>query len=389
MEKIKIGMFIDTFFPMLDGVIMVVDNYAKRLNKIADVTVFCPKGKDKKYIDNFEYKVVRCKSLKIVNFDYTLPTPKFDKKFKKTLKEANLDVVHIHSPMGIGKMAVKYAKKHNIPCVVTLHSQYKQDIKKMAHFNWLTNLVLKNLMKTINGCDVAWAVNSEIQKLFIEEYGLKIPSKVMNNATELEFLPQKQQNREEIRKKYNISSDEYIFLFIGRINVIKNLLFLIDSLEILKQKNLKFKMLFVGTGQDENKIKQYIHEKGLDENCIMCGKITDRLEISKIYSASHLFLFPSLYDASSLVQIEAASQKTPTVFIEGAKTAGTVTKDVNGLIAKNDTKDYAQTILNILSNSEKYNELCENAYKDLYVNWDMVVEKVYKEYLKLIENKKI
>ena len=389
MEKLKIGMFIDTFFPMLDGVIMVVDNYAKRLNKIADVTVFCPKGKDKKYIDNFDYKVVRCKSVKIVHFDYTLPTPQFDKKLKKTLKQANLDIVHIHSPMGIGKMATKYAKKHNIPCIVTLHSQYKQDIKKMARFNWLTNLVLKKLMKTINSCDVAWTVNTEIQNLFINEYGLKIPSKIIPNATELEFLPQKEQNREEIRKKYNISSDEYIFLFIGRINVIKNLLFLIDSLEKLKQNNLKFKMLFVGTGQDENKIKHYIHEKGLDENCIMCGKITDRNEIAKIYSASHLFLFPSLYDTNSLVQIEAASQKTPTVFVEGAKTAGTVTKDVNGLVAKNDVNDYAQTIINILSDSEKYNEICENAYKDLYVNWDMVAEKVYKEYLKLIENKKI
>ena len=386
MEKLKIGMFIDTFFPMIDGVIMVVDNYAKRLNKIADVTVFCPYGKDKKHKDNFDYKVVRCKSLKIVNYDYTLPVPQFDKKFKKALKEAKLDIVHIHSPMGIGKMASKYAKKHNIPCVVTLHSQYKQDIYKMTHLKGLTNIVLKSLMKTINRCDVAWAVNADIQKLFVDEYGLKIPNKVVNNATDMQFLPQKEQIREEIRKKYNIADDEYIFSFVGRINVIKNLLFLIDALSELKKDGLKFKMLFVGSGQDENKIKHYIHDKNLDDECIMCGKVSERIEIAKIYSASHLFLFPSLYDASSLVQIEAASQKTPTVFIEGAKTAGTVTKDVNGLIAKNDAKEYAKTIIDILSDKERYLTLCENAYKDLYVNWDMVAQKVYDEYLKLIQN---
>ena len=28
-KKLKIGIFIDTFFPMVDGVVMVVDNYAK------------------------------------------------------------------------------------------------------------------------------------------------------------------------------------------------------------------------------------------------------------------------------------------------------------------------------------------------------------------------
>ena len=42
MKRLKIGLFIDTFFPMIDGVIMVVDNYARRLAKFNDVTVFAP-----------------------------------------------------------------------------------------------------------------------------------------------------------------------------------------------------------------------------------------------------------------------------------------------------------------------------------------------------------
>ena len=42
MRRLKIGLFIDTFFPMVDGVVMVVDNYARRLKKYADVTVFAP-----------------------------------------------------------------------------------------------------------------------------------------------------------------------------------------------------------------------------------------------------------------------------------------------------------------------------------------------------------
>ena len=39
-KRLKIAMVIDTYFPMIDGVVMVVDNYAKRLQKYADVTVF-------------------------------------------------------------------------------------------------------------------------------------------------------------------------------------------------------------------------------------------------------------------------------------------------------------------------------------------------------------
>ena len=53
MDKITIGLFIDTFYPMVDGVITVVDNYAKRLMKYADVYVFAPnvKIKGKKFDD--------------------------------------------------------------------------------------------------------------------------------------------------------------------------------------------------------------------------------------------------------------------------------------------------------------------------------------------------
>ena len=39
MKKITIGLFIDTFFPMIDGVVMVVDNYAKELSKYANVII--------------------------------------------------------------------------------------------------------------------------------------------------------------------------------------------------------------------------------------------------------------------------------------------------------------------------------------------------------------
>ena len=45
MKKYNIGLFIDTFYPMIDGVVMVVDNYAKRLSKIANVIVFVPEYK--------------------------------------------------------------------------------------------------------------------------------------------------------------------------------------------------------------------------------------------------------------------------------------------------------------------------------------------------------
>ena len=98
-------------------------------------------------------------------------------------------------------------------------------------------------------------------------------------------------------------------------------------------------------------------------------------------------LFPSVYDCSSIVQIEAASQKTPTVFLEGTATSATVTDNVNGYLSKYSVQDYANKIIEILDNKKLYKEVSENAYRDLYVNWDAVIHDVYSMYKEIIKNK--
>lgn len=381
MKKLKIGLFIDTYFPMVDGVIMVVDNYARRLAKIADVTVFAPRVPKKDYDDSqLPYKVVRCKSIPLSFVDYALPLPGFDKGFKKQLKEADLDIVHIHSPATIGKMALNYAKKHNIPVIATMHSQYKQDFQRAVKMNWLASFMTKKLMKFFDSCTECWAVNDEIARIFYEEYGYKELPKVMNNATDMMPIENIEISNKEIDDMYGIKENERVFLFVGRLNILKNILFIVDSLKIVKEDGINFKMLFVGNGQDEEALRERIKENGLDNEVVLCGRVMDRELIAKIYARAELFLFPSLYDASSLVQVEAASQKTPTIFIEGSATSATVQNNVNGIIAPNSTIEYAKAIEKMMSDKDFYNKISEGAFRDLYKNWDSVVSEVFKNY---------
>lgn len=390
MKRLKIGLFIDTFFPMIDGVVMVVDNYARRLAKFNDVTVFAPAIPGKVFDDTtLPYKVVRTKSIPLFFIDYSLPAPAIDKKFKSELKKSNLDIVHIHSPFSIGKIGIKYAKKHNIPVIATMHSQFKQDFMRATKIDFVANILTNKIVKVFDKCDNCYAVNSEIARIFHEEYGVKKLPSVLNNATDMSPVEDITVAREEINKKYNILNDEKVFLFVGRINILKNVLFIVDSLKILKDKGFKFKMLYVGGGQDEEKLEEKIKQLQLNNEVILCGKITDRELMKKIYARADLFLFPSLYDASSLVQVEAASQHTPTIFIEGAATAATVTNNVNGIIAKNSANDYAKQIEKMITNDDFYQKIANGAFRDLYKNWDDTVAEMYKIYLKTLNNSNI
>ena len=150
---------------------------------------------------------------------------------------------------------------------------------------------------------------------------------------------------------------------------------------------LPFKMLYVGNGQDEEALKKHLKENKMEDYVVMCGRVMDRELLAAYYARADLFLFPSLYDASSIVQIEAASQKTPCVFVEGAATAATVTAEVNGFISKNDATEYAKDILRIMKDEKLYKTVSENAYRDLYKNWDDTVKEVYERYRELIREK--
>lgn len=378
---ITIGLFNDSFYPFTDGVVMVVDNYARRLAKYANVVVFVP-DYNKKFDDStLPYKVVRCRSFKVPFLDYSLAIPFLDKKFKKQLKQYHLDIVHIHSPFTIGKVGIKYAKKNNIPLIATMHSQFKRDVKRAIKCEYLATKINNRIIKSFDKCDECWAVNSEVARIYYEEYKChKYPS-VMNNATEM--LPIEENNF--INQKYNIK-DEKVFLFVGRINILKNILFIVDSLKIIKTKKpkLKFKMLFVGTGQDEELLKQHIKELNLENDIILCGKVTDRYELACYYKRADLFLFPSVYDCSSIVQIEASSQQTPTLFLENTATSSTVTNNVNGFISPNSPLKYAERIIEIIENKKLYQEVSKNAYNDLYKTWDETVKIVYEKYLEKI-----
>lgn len=386
----KVGLFIDTFYPMVDGVIKVVDNYARRLAKKCEVAVFCPdtKGYDKAEDKQYPYEIVRCSSLPIPGVDYSLPIPLADPSFNLPLIKSGLDIVHIHSPFAVGMAGTLYAKMHQVPAVATLHSQYRQDFERTFKLEPTIRMALNTLMMTFNACDECWAVNPAIKELYVNEYGLLAPCKVMLNATDHVPVDDPAAAAARVNQRYGIAPEETVFLFVGRINYLKNIDFTVRSLRILKDRGVKFKMIFAGQGQDEDKLAELVSDLQLKDDIIMAG-LNNREQLQDLYSRAKLFLFPSMYDANSLVQIEAACQGTPTVFLRGSRTSATVTDGVNALVSDPTEEAFADTIQDIIADEERYRRLSDNARQQLYLDWDTVVDRVYDKYLELIAAKKM
>lgn len=376
---------------MVDGVVMVVDNYARKLSKYCDVVVFVPEGRTDFDDSTLPYKVVRCKSkFPVVFLDYDLPLPGSDANFQKLLKKEQLDLVHIHSPFSIGKIGVKYARKHNIPVIETMHSQYYKDFLLATKSKFIAKQLLNNIARVFNSCDELWTMNPACEELS-REYGYKGKIRLVPNGTNLvnNFSAEEQEEYiKEIRERHNIAPDEKILFYIGRMHKLKNIEFVINVCKNLKERNFKFKMLFVGKGVHQQYFEKIVKDLKLQDVIIFVGAVYDNLEKSKYIMSANLQMFPSFYDTDGIVRIESAAYNVPTIFIENSVAASVITDGVNGYIGKNDVTLFADKVADIFKDEENYKQVRERCKTDLYITWDSIVENVVDNYKAVIEEYK-
>lgn len=382
--KMTVAVYCDAFFPDLDGVVMVVDNLAKRLNEICNVIVFAPRHNGKTYRQN--YLVVGVKSTFLKKINYSMAMPILDNDYFRVARHARIDVIHCHSPFFLGDAARSLHRAKKIPMVTTFHSQYKKDIYKATKNKGLTAIALKIIMHVFNASDEVWTMHKKSAET-VCGYGFKGKIRLMPNATDFVYPVDSDKRIAELKATNNIEGEK-VLLFVGRLVLQKNILFIAETLAKLKQKGDKFKMFFIGDGPDREQLEEKIAELGLENECVLLGSVTDRNLIASYYLFADLILFPSLYDVSSIIQIEGACMKTPTAFVEGSVTSCTVNSGENGFILPNNVEEYAEGVHKIINDEATLKTVGENARRDLYLTWDDVVDNTVNAYKELIEKKK-
>ena len=385
MKKLKIGMFMDSWYPDINGVILVMENLIKNMSEYADVTLVVPKM-EKDYDDSiYPYKIIRIDSMQLPLANYKLGLVDLEYfKLKKQFKDIDFDIIHIHSPFALGRLGIRIAREKNIPVIATMHTRWEFEFEKYLKSKEIAKLCVKHLIKSYNKCDSCIALNNSLLNVY-NGYGYKGEIKIINNGTDLETIENKDKAINQVNNLFKLDEKDTVLLFVGRIVSFKNIFFILDTLKELKSRNFKFKMIYVGDGPDYEDLCKRVKEYNLSKEIILAGKIIDRELLKSIYYRANLFLFPSLFDSSSLVQIEAASQETPTVFIEGAVTADTVENNVNGFTTKEDINSFADRIEEIINNKMLYDEVKKNAKNDLAKPWSKVSLETYYYYLDVID----
>lgn len=185
---------------------------------------------------------------------------------------------------------------------------------------------------------------------------------VIPNSIEVDKFRFQEEDRRRIREQYNIT-DEYVICNVGRLSEVKNQTFLIDVLFEISKRDNKVKLMLVGNGEKEQALKEKAKMLGLSDKVIFTGMVND---MQQYYSASDLFVFPSLSEGFGIVLLEAQANGLYCV------SADTVVPETNptgavSYIALNDTFGWAEKILSL----KNVNRLDENKISKLIEKYDI------------------
>lgn len=383
MKDVSIGLFIDAFVPIMDGVTLTVKNYAYWLNKTLGpsfvVAPFAPN-----HVDREEFPVIRYLSLPtIVRPPYRVGVPDIDFRLQYKLRKRSFSLVHAHTPFSSGLQALKTAKEKQVPIVATFHSKYRDDLSRVVKVKPIVDETVKKIVDFYYSVDHVWVPQAAVGQT-LREYGYKGPYEVVENGIDLVAPANISPYYAKGQSHLGLADDELMGLFVGQHILEKNIEFLMRSLPEIMARVPRFRMVFVGEGYAKRRLQDLAEELGVSGRIIFHAKVQDRELLKTIYARANLFLFPSIYDNAPLVVREAAAFRTPSLLIDGSTAAEIIRDGENGFVARNEVDAYAARAIEILSNPAATESAGFGAQRSLCRTWEDVVREVRNRYLDIL-----
>lgn len=219
---------------------------------------------------------------------------------------------------------------------------------EMPRFKWgkffakqYENILFKILNSKVDVI-LASAGNDAINNLVIRSNGLLKKEEIFQFPTRVDTIFFKPLNLN--KPDFNLSVTDKILISCGRINQVKGWELIIDSFNILIQKDKNIKLFFIGDGEDRNKLEEKINKYNLSNYIKIVGFQTPN-QVLEWTNLADIVLVGSYKEGWSISMLEALACGKPIVStnVSGAKEM--IKEGQNGFIVNSRIpKEYAEKI---------------------------------------------
>lgn len=274
---------------------------------------------------------------------------------KLIINNGGYDVVHTHMDWLGGFISYAAYKAGVNRRIVHSHAiQGMFDSNLLKHFSIsISKILIKKYATDCIACSTVAA-----KSLFLGE-----KFTILKNAVDLDRLNLiSDEKLSKLKNHYKIKNEMIILGNIGSMSENKNQIFLIKILEKLNEVNSKYVLFLVGNGPEEEKIKQYVIDRGIDN--IYFENTT--LHINYFLSLFDIFLFPSYNEGFGMIALEAQAMGLPCIISNGIPAEIDINADLIERCTTFSINEWKQKI-----------EKCKCKKRDLNKIRELIIQKGY------------
>jgi glycosyltransferase involved in cell wall biosynthesis len=316
---VQVAFFTDSFPPMRDGVAEITGGLARTLvRRGVSVRVFAPqtrRGAGSEETEEDGVSVRRVRSIPVPLYgQYRWPLFPFG-LLREARGAADADVIHVHSPGGIGSAAFLASRRFGRPLVGTFHTNLREMQSSVAakflvpqffRVAWWWNLGL------YWRCDVATAPSVAARSALMESVRkpFRRPVEIVPNGVDiLRFGPGR--TVPDWRIRCGLPAGPLV-CFLGRLTVDKGVHRFLDAVaEAAASTDLV--AIVGGAGPEEAAVRARLSEDPrLHARVRYIGPVAEE-EKPALLSQSDVFVLPSTSDTSSVALLEAMACGTTVV----------------------------------------------------------------------------
>ncbi|MGG2025481.1 glycosyltransferase family 4 protein [Gottfriedia sp. S16(2024)] len=279
------------------------------------------------------------------------------KAFRQLIKiqaEHKYDIVHVHTPIAALYGRLLKAKFPQLKTVYTVHGFHFY--KGAPVTNWCIYYPIEKIMGYFT--DTIITMNTEdFQRA--QKFNINRILKVHGVGVDFASYNMDLFHKDEIRRKLNLSKDDFVILMIAEVNQNKNHRQMIDAVDILKNRGIQVNVVCAGDGPLKEELKEVVRIRGLEENIQFLGF---RNDISELIAACDIGILLSHREGlpRNIMELMACKKTVIGTNIRGIRDL--IENNVNGfLVPTNEPTVTADRIEQLIKDRVLLEQMASNA----------------------------
>ncbi len=371
MEKHRIALISDWYFPKVGGIEYSMHALAKTLNMHGhDVNVITrsypglPEHSIREGIT-----VIRIKGKPLPGQNRFL-VPNAYKELYYLLKKKDYDIVNCHgldSPIGMSALIA--SRKLGIPTVVTNHSL-------IGHTIYGPTLYLAGKL-LLRNADAIIAVSSAVEN----------DSKIMTSKPIYRIFNGVDSENSQLKVSFpDYKERKLVIATVARMTKKKGVQNIVSLAPYLLGINDNLLFLMIGDGPLRKSLEKRVEESGLSRNFYFTGEVS-REEVMEYLNQADIFALPSVDEAFGISILEAMLKNVPVVAMNHSGVSDIIKNGVNGYLA-DDLPEFSSYLQTLIENPYQRISFAQEASKGLSnYDWNRIYEQTFRVYSKVIYEK--